>query len=106
MADTLGPAILGKPTQILSFASSIVMEHIDRIENAQARHHQPKPQSGFPDIANIVSQEDRDAIEHAHDDSFTMEDEMESLLLAINLVRAVIHGKSSIASESTLTLYL
>ncbi|SAL97650.1 hypothetical protein [Absidia glauca] len=93
MADTLGPAILGKPTQILSFASSIVMEHLDRIENAQARQQRQKPQSGFPDIANIVSDEDRDAIEDAHDDSFTVEDDMESLLLAINLVRAVIHGK-------------
>lgn len=94
MADTLGPTILGKPTQILSFASSIVMEHIDRIENAQARQQQrQKQQSGFPDITNIVSDEDRDAIEDAHDENFTMEDDLESLLLAVNLVRAVIHGK-------------
>ncbi|KAI8335805.1 hypothetical protein BC941DRAFT_354970 [Chlamydoabsidia padenii] len=102
MADTLGPAILGKPTQILSFASNIVMEHLDRIENTYIRqkHQDIKQDNGFPNISNIVSDEQREAIEDAHDDSFTVEDDLESLLLAINLVRAVIHENDELDTQT------
>ncbi|KAI8082954.1 uncharacterized protein BX664DRAFT_361234 [Halteromyces radiatus] len=91
MADTLGPNILGKPTQILSFANNIVMEHLDRIENVKNQQEQQQQQQGrFPiDLANIISEDQKEILEE-HDDNFTVEDDLESLLLAIDLVRAVI----------------
>ncbi|ORZ26230.1 hypothetical protein BCR42DRAFT_21629 [Absidia repens] len=103
MADTLGPTILGKPTQILSFASNIVLDHLDRFENAQLRQnqHETKQQGGFPDITNIVSDEQREMLEDVHDDSFTAEEDLESLLLAINLVRAVIQENDELDIQAT-----
>lgn len=89
MLDTLGPTILGKPTQIISFANNIVNDHVERMMKPLKKS---KPSSGFPDIANIVDREQMEALEEAHDEQFSMEDDVESLILAINLLRAVMHG--------------
>lgn len=95
MLDTLGPTILGKPTQIISFATNIVNDHVDRLMMPKkAKDKKSTAGGGFPDIANIVNQEDLEALEDAaHDEQFSMEDDFESLILAINLLRAVMHGK-------------
>lgn len=92
MLDTLGPTILGKPTQIISFAINIVQDHVDRFLSPSKET--VKKESKFPDFANIVSQEDLDKLEDLHDEQFSAEDDFESLLLAINLLRAVMHGKT------------
>lgn len=94
MLDSLGPTILGKPTQIISFAINIVQDHVDRFLTPKDEKNESKNRSSkFPDFANIVSQEDLELLEEAHDEEFSMEDDFESLLLAINLLRAVMHGK-------------
>jgi hypothetical protein len=91
MLDTLGPTILGKPTQIISFATNIVNDYVERLLTPKRKTEKKK--SAFPDIANIVDQEDLEALGEAHDEQFTVEDDFESLILAINLLRAVMHGK-------------
>jgi hypothetical protein len=93
MLDTLGPTILGKPTQIISFANNIVHDHVERL--MKPKENKPKPSStlAFPDITKIVDQEELEALEDAHDEQFSMEEDFESLILAINLLRAVMHGK-------------
>lgn len=90
MLDTLGPTILRKPTQILSFASNILNDHMDRLFTPKKKKE--KKTSGFVDIANIV---DQDELEPIHDEQFSLEEDVESLILAINLLRAVMHGKKS-----------
>lgn len=94
MLDSLGPTILGKPTQILSFAINIVQDHVDRFLTPKEEKKESSKSSAFPDFANIVSQEDLELLEDAYDEQFSVEDDFESLLLAINLLRAVMHGKT------------
>jgi hypothetical protein len=77
MLDSLGPTILGKPTQIISFATNIVNDHVDRMSQEKDLK---------TNISNIVQQND-------NDDDFSLQDDFESLILAINLLRAVMHGK-------------
>ena len=93
MLDALGPTILGKPTQIISFANNIVNDHVERMMTPTKKTKQPT-NNGFPDITNIVDQEELEAIHDAHDEQFSLEDDVESLILAINLLRAVMHGTS------------
>lgn len=94
MLDTLGPTILGKPTQIISFANNIVQDHVERLMKPKEAKSKPST-SAFPDITKIVDQEELEAIEDAHDEQFSIEEYFESLILAINLLRAVMHGKES-----------
>ncbi|KAI8092217.1 uncharacterized protein B0P05DRAFT_525301 [Gilbertella persicaria] len=96
MLDTLGPTILAKPTQILSFANNIVQDHVDRLTTAKKETENKK--SKFPDITNIVSQEDIEALEDA--EQFSAEDEFESLILAINLLRAVMHENEELSDQA------
>lgn len=93
MLDTLGPTILGKPTQIISFATNIVNDHVERMLTPRKKSENQKP-NGFPDFANIVDKEEMEALQDAHDEQFSVEDDFESLILAINLLRAVMHGKT------------
>jgi hypothetical protein len=93
MLDTLGPTILGKPTQIISFANNIVQDHVDRLMKPKETKSKPSS-SAFPDITKIVDQEELEALEDAHDEQFSLEEDFESLILAINLLRAVMHGNS------------
>lgn len=88
MLDTLGPTILGKPTQIISFAINIINDHVDRL--LKPKEKTKKKDSKKVDITRIVDQEE---LEESHDEQFSMEDDFESLILAINLLRAVMHGK-------------
>lgn len=85
MLDKLGTTILAKPTQIISFAINGIQAHVDKITPKKEK----KKEFGFPDFTRIVTEEDRDAME----DELSIEDELESLILAINLLRAVMHGK-------------
>lgn len=94
MLDSLGPTILGKPTQIISFANNIVNDHVERMMTPQKKKKAKSTSNGFPDIANIVDREEMEAMQDAqHDEQFSLEDDVESLILAINLLRAVMHGK-------------
>ncbi|KAI8332001.1 hypothetical protein BD560DRAFT_52153 [Blakeslea trispora] len=97
MLDTLGPTILAKPTQILSFANNIVQDHVDRLNGHGSKPSTAK-KNGFPDISNIVSQEDLEALEDA--EQFSAEDDIESLILAINLLRAVMHENDELSDQA------
>ncbi|KAK4522076.1 uncharacterized protein ATC70_004615 [Mucor velutinosus] len=98
MLDTLGPTILGKPTQIISFANNIVQDHVERLFK---KNKQEKPTSSSVDFANIVSQQDLEDIEDAaHDEQFSVEDDFESLVLAINLIRAVLHENDELSDQA------
>ncbi|KAL7315451.1 hypothetical protein PS15m_004671 [Mucor circinelloides] len=99
MLDTLGPTILGKPTQIISFANNIVQDHVDRL--FKTNKQQEKPKSSTVDFTNIVSQQELEDIEDAtHDEQFSVEDDFESLLLAINLIRAVLHENDELDDQT------
>ncbi|GAN11288.1 transport and Golgi organization protein 6 homolog [Mucor ambiguus] len=99
MLDTLGPTILGKPTQIISFANNIVQDHVERLFK---KSKQPeKPRSSTVDFTNIVSQQELEDIEDAaHDEQFSVEDDFESLVLAINLIRAVLHENDELSDQA------
>ncbi|KAL0079581.1 hypothetical protein F4703DRAFT_1741470 [Phycomyces blakesleeanus] len=99
MLDTLGPEILKNPTQIVAFASNVVTEHADRISKSK-NSSKSAQSSGFPDFSNIVSHEDREAIEDMHDETYTAKDDFESLLLAIHLMRAVIHENDELSPQA------
>lgn len=99
MLDTLGPTILGKPTQIISFANNIVQDHVERLFKKDKQ--QDKPKSSSMDFTNIVSQQDLEAMEDAaHDEQFSVEDDFESLVLAINLIRAVLHENDELSDQA------
>ncbi|KAI7865081.1 hypothetical protein BDF14DRAFT_1875694 [Spinellus fusiger] len=101
MLDALGPEILKKPTQVVAFANNVVTEYVDR-KALQSQSQSQKQSSGvsFHTLANIVSEEDKEAIEDLQDDTYTPEDDFESLLLAINLLRAVIHENDDLDSQT------
>ncbi|KAI8647476.1 armadillo-type protein [Parasitella parasitica] len=100
MLDTLGPTILGKPTQIISFANNIVQDHVERL--FRSKEKTSKPTSKFPDIAHIVDQQElQDIQDAAHDDQFSAEDDFESLVLAVNLIRAVLHENEQLGNQAT-----
>ncbi|CAO3642946.1 unnamed protein product [Cunninghamella echinulata] len=108
MADTMGPDILGKPTQILLFANNVVMEHMNRLNKIEQQQKQQQQQQqhkkqhiGLSDLSNIIDDHHRELLEDLHDDNFTIEDDIESLLLAINLIRAVIHENDELDNRST-----
>ncbi|GAA5816742.1 hypothetical protein MFLAVUS_010274 [Mucor flavus] len=100
MLDTLGPTILGKPTQIISFATNIVNDHVERLMTPKHKHEKKKASNGFPDIANIVDKDAMEEIEEAHDEQFSIEDDFESLILAINLLRAVMHENDQLSDQA------
>lgn len=87
MLDKLGPSILSKPTQIVSFAINIIDSYVDKMTTGTKEKTTEK--SSFPDITRIVSEEEKEALE----DELSSEEDVESLILAINLLRAVMHGK-------------
>ncbi|KAI8388768.1 uncharacterized protein BYT42DRAFT_561154 [Radiomyces spectabilis] len=97
MLDSLGPTILKKPTQILAFGNNIITEYVERLQKTTEKRPN---NSRFPDIANIVSEEDREMIEDLHDDTVSVEEDVESLLLAINLLRAVIHENDELSLQA------
>ncbi|CAO3678365.1 unnamed protein product [Rhizopus stolonifer] len=92
MLDKLGTTILAKPTQIISFAINGIQAHVDKITPKKEK----KKESGFPDFTRIVTEEDRDVME----DELSIEDELESLILAINLLRAVMHENDELDIKS------
>ncbi|KAI9469900.1 MAG: hypothetical protein EXX96DRAFT_587901 [Benjaminiella poitrasii] len=104
MLDTIGPAILGKPAQIISFANNVIEDHVERMMGSTKEQENKKPSMGFPDIANIVNQETLE--EELHDDQFSIEDDFESLVLAINLLRAVIHENDELDNQAVQLLTL
>ena len=94
MQDTLGTEILSKPEQILGFANNVVTDYVDRLDDAKNRQSSKKksPSSGSAvDIMNIVSDEDREIFDNIPTDE-DIENDLESLIMAINLLRAVMHG--------------
>ncbi|KAI9269341.1 hypothetical protein BY458DRAFT_490142 [Sporodiniella umbellata] len=91
MLDKMGTSILAKPTQVISFAMNGVQDYVDKLAPKEK-----KKESSFPDFTRIVTEEDRDAIE---DDS-SFEEELESLILAINLLRAVMHENEELDEKS------
>lgn len=95
MLDKLGPTILAKPTQIISFAINVIHAHVDMITPKE--EERKLNNSRFPDITRIVSEEEREAFE---EEESTVEDDIESLILAINLLRAVMHGKQNVFKEN------
>ncbi|KAI7907285.1 uncharacterized protein BX663DRAFT_495418 [Cokeromyces recurvatus] len=95
MLDSIGPTILGKPAQIISFANNIIEDHLERMIKPTKEKKESK--TGFPDIANIVNQEE---LEDIHDEQFSIEDDFESLILAINLLRAVLHENEELDKQS------
>ncbi|KAI8973433.1 hypothetical protein BDF20DRAFT_651428 [Mycotypha africana] len=105
MLDTLGPAILNKPTQIISFANNVIQDHADKLDihhkTATEEQKKQKKVSGFPDmLSNIVSQEEFEAMNEDHDEQLSTEDDEESLILAINLLRAVMHGNDNLNEKA------
>ncbi|KAI8068543.1 hypothetical protein BC940DRAFT_367058 [Gongronella butleri] len=107
MADSLGPDILGKPIQILAFANNTVLGQLERMDRLQKPPAQASPSSSgslFAELGNIVSDEQREMMDDMDDDTFTAEDELESLLLAINLIRAVIHENEDLDQEAIQSL--
>lgn len=95
MQDSLGHEILSRPEQILAFASNVITDHVERIEKSKSRQQQKASTrtSSVPDIANIISHEEKE--EEIGD--ISPEDEWESLVMAIGLLRAVMHGMSLLA---------
>ncbi|KAI8878263.1 hypothetical protein K501DRAFT_258909 [Backusella circina FSU 941] len=83
MLDSLGPTILGKPTQIISFAANIVNDHVDRMSQQKDLD---------TNISNIAQQEE--------EDDFSIQDDFESLILAINLLRAVMHENDDLNEKA------
>ncbi|KAG0743984.1 hypothetical protein G6F57_001082 [Rhizopus arrhizus] len=95
MLDKLGPTILAKPTQIISFAINVIHAHVDMITPKEKERKLNN--SHFPDITRIVSEEEREAFE---EEESTVEDDIESLILAINLLRAVMHENEELDNKS------
>ena len=94
MQDTLGTEILSKPEQILGFANNVVTDYVDRLDDAKDRHSNKKKTSSSGstvDIMNIVSDEDREIFDNIPTEE-DIENDLESLIMAINLLRAVMHG--------------
>ena len=94
MQDTLGTEILSKPEQILAFANNVVTDYVDRLDEAKNRYNSKKKSSSNSstvDIMNIVSDEDREIIGNMPTEE-DIENDLESLIMAINLLRAVMHG--------------
>ncbi|CEP17650.1 hypothetical protein [Parasitella parasitica] len=101
MLDALGPTILRKPTQIISFANNIIQDHVERLSKDKENESKPTTNK-FPDIAHIVDQQElQDIQDAAHDEQFTAEDDFESLVLAINLIRAVLHENEQLSDQAT-----
>lgn len=91
LQDTLGPQVFSKPTQIIAFACNIIQGYADRMTAFKERKESKPEKSGRIDIANIVCEQDRAILEN---DTATqdIEEEFESVMMAINLLRAVMHG--------------
>ena len=103
MQDTLGTEILSKPEQIIAFASNVLCDYAGRLEEARQRQYsKKKTSSSIVDIANIVTDEDREAMENTPTEE-DIRNDLESLILSINLLRAVMHGKMT---YQCFTLYL
>ncbi|CEI97365.1 hypothetical protein RMCBS344292_11500 [Rhizopus microsporus] len=94
MLDKLGPSILSKPTQIVSFAINIIDSYVDKMTTGPKEKTTEK--SSFPDITRIVSEEEKEALE----DESSSEEDVESLILAINLLRAVMHENEELDEKS------
>ncbi|ORE03185.1 hypothetical protein BCV72DRAFT_213761 [Rhizopus microsporus var. microsporus] len=94
MLDKLGPSILSKPTQIVSFAINIIDSYVDKMTTRPKEKTAEK--SSFPDITRIVSEEEKEALE----DESSSEEDVESLILAINLLRAVMHENEELDEKS------
>lgn len=92
MQDTLGPEILSKPAQIVGFASNVIQGYVENIERLKEKQHAKnnKAKQQKVDITNIVSTED---VEEEIPDDEQVQEDFESLIMAISLLRAVIHGK-------------
>ncbi|KAG0180118.1 transmembrane and coiled-coil domains-containing protein 7 [Apophysomyces sp. BC1021] len=99
MLDSQGPEILKKPTQIIAFANNVVVEHADRI-NKPKKENDKNAYGKFPDLTNIVSDDDREAMEGAYDDTFSAEDDFEALVLATSLLRAVMHENEDLDQQA------
>ncbi|KAI7881468.1 hypothetical protein K492DRAFT_236650 [Lichtheimia hyalospora FSU 10163] len=98
MQDTLGPEILSKPAQIVGFASNVIhgyVENIERLKDKQkAKSSKAKQQK--VDITNIVSTED---VEQETPDDEQVQEDFESLITAISLLRAVIHENDELDTK-------
>ncbi|KAI7853572.1 hypothetical protein BDC45DRAFT_510575 [Circinella umbellata] len=103
MQDTLGTEILSKPEQILAFANNVVTDYVDRLDEAKNRYNSKKKSSSNSstvDIMNIVSDEDREIIGNMPTEE-DIENDLESLIMAINLLRAVMHENDELSSRSS-----
>ncbi|KAI9264163.1 hypothetical protein BDA99DRAFT_508593 [Phascolomyces articulosus] len=105
MQDKLGTEILSKPEQILAFANNVVTGFVDRLEEAKNTQNKKKSSgsSTTVDIMNIVSEEDREAMDNmpTEDD---IENDLESLIMAINLLRAVMHENEELSPRASQSL--
>ncbi|KAJ8655234.1 hypothetical protein O0I10_009102 [Lichtheimia ornata] len=98
MQDTLGPEILSKPAQIVGFASNVIhgyVENIERLKEKQ-RASNSKAKQQRVDITNIVSSED---VEQEIPDDEQVQEDFESLIMAISLLRAVIHENDELDTK-------
>ncbi|KAI8141137.1 hypothetical protein BJV82DRAFT_620981 [Fennellomyces sp. T-0311] len=99
MQDTLGTEILSKPEQIIGFANNVVDDYVDRLEQVKQRHGSKK-KSSVVDIANIVSDEDREAMENMPTEE-DIQNDLESLVMSINLLRAVMHENDELSPRAS-----
>ncbi|CDS13877.1 hypothetical protein LRAMOSA06051 [Lichtheimia ramosa] len=98
MQDTLGPEILSKPAQIVGFASNVIQGYVENIERLKEKQHAKnnKAKQQKVDITNIVSTED---VEEEIPDDEQVQEDFESLIMAISLLRAVIHENDELDTK-------
>ncbi|GAA5810335.1 hypothetical protein MFLAVUS_003756 [Mucor flavus] len=92
--------IIDKPTQIISFATNIVNGHVERLMTPKHKQEKKKAFNGLSYIAYIVGKDPMEEIEEAHDKQFSVEDDFESLILAINLLGAVMHENDQLSNHA------
>ncbi|KAI9494679.1 hypothetical protein BDB00DRAFT_301422 [Zychaea mexicana] len=107
MQDSLGTEILSKPEQILAFANNVVTDYADRLE--EAKNHYTNSNNSAKnlssatatvDITSIVSDEDRQFMDNIPTEE-DIENDLESLIMSINLLRAVMHENEELSPRSS-----
>ncbi|KAJ2956554.1 hypothetical protein NQZ79_g7601 [Umbelopsis isabellina] len=101
MLDALGPTILQNPTQIIAFASNVIDSHLMQ-ENDRGKQSTTtdKVNTGMGGIANLVPSDDEAHIGDEEDEASTMEDDLSTLFLAINLLGAVLNENENLDKKA------
>ncbi|KAI9310356.1 hypothetical protein BX666DRAFT_1870111 [Dichotomocladium elegans] len=97
MQEKLGPEILSKPAQIIGFASNVITDYIESIERMKQIKGVEKAKSANVDIRSIVSEDDLLGKPTMAD----VQEDFASLVMAINLLRAIIHENEELDTRTS-----